>query len=131
VGFSLAVGLYPRHPALHGLLTIAATGDFVMSASAQIIPFPVHPTAVPPPPEGSERLARALALLDAALVEQRAAVTTWRDGLTALHTSVAGLDGSLRTYQAQLAALQGRTEGVRDAARRLETWADTALRPVT
>lgn len=102
-----------------------------MSASAQIIPFPARPTAVPPPPDGSERLARALALLDAALVEQRTAVATWRDGLTALHTSVAGLDGSLRTYQAQLTALHERTEGVHDAAKRLETWADTALRRVT
>ncbi|MGH7041920.1 MAG: hypothetical protein ACREFY_07295 [Acetobacteraceae bacterium] len=117
-----------------------------MSATAEIIPFParVHagcaravrpcvarmdvvPTAGAPPPDGVERLRRALAMLDAALAEQRAAVETWRDGLIVLRGSVTRLGGSLRAYRDQLSGLRGRTEDAHAEALRLEAWADAAL----
>ena len=99
-----------------------------MPATAQIIPFPARLPAAAAEPEAAERLARAIALLDAALAEQRAAVASWRDGLSVLQSSVAGLDGTVRAYHAQLNGLRGRTEDVHSTARRLETWADAALR---
>ncbi len=103
-----------------------------MSASAEIIPFPARippawPTAAGPMTDDPGRLARALALLDLALAEQRAAVTVWQDALATLGSSLAGLEDSLRGYDNRLAGLRDRTDVLHAKALHLEAWADTAL----
>ena len=103
-----------------------------MSASADIIPFPARPVpagsaGARAPAADDGRLGRALAKLDLALAEQRAAVAAWQDGLVTLGGSLAGLDGSLRRYGNRLAGLRAHTETVHAQARQLEAWADAVL----
>ena len=83
-----------------------------LRVSAEIIPFPgqkpvpsmdVQIEAEQP----GERLARALAMLEAAQAEQRQALCTWREAIEALSTSANGLNRSLETYQASLTDLRG------------------------
>jgi hypothetical protein len=81
------------------------------SFSAEIIPFPRRPEITPQPPpiaaeDPGDRLRRALAMLEAAQAEQRRALSSWRDAITALSSSASGLNRSLETYQASLSRLQ-------------------------
>ena len=91
--------------------------------SATIIAFPRAPEGA----DGSARLGRALAALEAALAEQRMAVATWRESLAELHGSVLGLGGSLGAYHARLGELASGVDGLHHEAQRLEAWADAAL----
>jgi hypothetical protein len=45
-------------------------------------------------------------MLEAAQAEQRRALSSWRDAITALSSSASGLNRSLETYQASLSRLQ-------------------------
>ena len=94
-------------------------------------PMPATAPAAAAPIELAEdsqvRLARALAALDKALAEQRAAVGDWRDSLGTLRGSVGGLAESLGGYQARLGELAEQVDGVNRQARALETWADGVL----
>lgn len=75
-------------------------------ASADIITFPRPERDVTPPAEiPSEHLRRALAMLEAAQAEQRAALDQWRDALAQLSASASGLHANLQTYQARLAQI--------------------------
>jgi DNA/RNA-binding domain of Phe-tRNA-synthetase-like protein len=97
------------------------------AASAEIIPFPMRAVPVAAEPElpqadvvagpvddaapdagldPQERLRRALLQLDAALAEQRTAVTAWRAALADLGGSVNGLRGSFETLQGRLDSLK-------------------------
>jgi septal ring factor EnvC (AmiA/AmiB activator) len=84
---------------------------------------------VPPPDDSSpaDRLARALAKLNAALAEQRQAVATWRAVMADLKTSTSGLSASLHRYNASLGTLGDKVSAVHRQARELEDWADCAL----
>jgi ABC-type transporter Mla subunit MlaD len=96
----------------------------VASRSATIIPFParVKPGPVVATPE--DRLARALASLNAALAEQKSAVAAWRDVLGELKTTTAGLDESLQRYRSNLRSLGTSVSALHAKARSLEQWAD-------
>jgi hypothetical protein len=112
---------------------------------ATIIPFPVRASAAPssagsPTPAESastgpapaeptpaDRLARALANLNAALAEQRTALATWRAVMGDLKSSTAGLSDSLHRYNATLGALGDKVTGLNTQARELEEWADCAM----
>jgi hypothetical protein len=86
-------------------------GNLEVRPGAEIIAFPkparAQPvTQAPPAAETpSEHLRRALAMLEAAQAEQRAALVKWRDAMAQLGTSATGLHDSLSTYQAQLAQI--------------------------
>jgi hypothetical protein len=91
-------------------------------ATAIIIPFPARPKPEPPAPE--ERLTRALASLNAALADQKAAVAAWRLVLGELKGTTTGLDDSLRRYHKTLRTLDDNVASLRAKARSLEQWAD-------
>ena len=100
--------------------------------SALVIPFPVRSKApvlrpkilqeTNPTPE--QRLNRALASLNSAMAEQRAAVAAWRDGLVTLKTTTSRLADSLHRYRVNLDKLNNSVSALRDNAQSLETWAD-------
>ncbi len=102
-------------------------------AVAQIIPFPTRRPAPPPAPaaspatEGQDRLARALASLNAALDEQRTAMAAWRGALSELKQTTEGLSGGLQRYHASLGALGDKVATLNQEAVRLEAWADQVL----
>jgi hypothetical protein len=82
-----------------------------MPASAQIIPFPARvpvPQAEPAlftkalAEDPVLRLQRALAMLEAAQTEQRAAIASWRGALGQLNSSMQGLGTSLGNCQTAL-----------------------------
>jgi len=98
-----------------------------MSATAQILPFPVRKPQIPSENDANDRLRQAMTALDRALDGQRSAVLAWQAALATLHGSVTGLGGSLRDYQGSLADLRARTEALRAHSVRLEAWADAAL----
>ncbi len=84
-------------------------GNLEARPSAEIIVFPqpVRNVALaretPPAAETpSEHLRRALAMLESAQAEQRAALAQWRGALAQLSNSTNGLHASLATYQARL-----------------------------
>ncbi|MFL5286935.1 MAG: hypothetical protein ACJ8AW_39685, partial [Rhodopila sp.] len=129
----------PVNYGVHNVTTSPATPEESAPTEprgATIIPFPVRPPA--PSPAGSpplaesasaeptpaDRLARALANLNAALAEQRAAVATWRSVMSDLKKSTAGLGDSLHRYNASLGALGDKVAGLNKQARELEEWAD-------
>jgi hypothetical protein len=89
------------------------------------LPSPVDASAAEPTP--ADRLAQAMAKLNAALAEQRAAVAAWRSVMADLKTSTSGLSDSLNRYNASLGALGGKVTTLNKQARELEEWADTAL----
>ena len=93
--------------------------------SAHIIPFPTRIQPAKPRPE--ERLARALADLNAAMEEQKAAVAAWRGALGELQTTTDGLGESLRRYQISLGALSGSVSALEGKAQLMEQWADGVL----
>jgi hypothetical protein len=109
---------------IHGLLTTVAPSEIFRMTTATIIPFP-RPAA----PAGQERLHQALAALNAALAAQAEAVANWRDALGDLRESVHGLHESLLSYNARLENLGERVGALDGEAKRLEAWADDALRP--
>ncbi|HVZ08068.1 hypothetical protein [Rhodopila sp.] len=115
--------------------------------SATIIPFRARPAASPSRRAGSarvgsaqagfvqagsaqasdptrDRLARALATLNAALVDQRLAMAQWRSALAELKASAAGLGDTLVHYQANLASLSQGVSALRLQAKSLAAWAD-------
>ncbi len=94
-----------------------------VSRTASIIPFPSRAKPATPAPE--QRLAVALASLNAALAEQRVAVTAWREVLAELKTTTAGLHEGLQRYRGNLAALGDSVSAVGAKARLLEEWADS------
>jgi hypothetical protein len=104
--------------------------DAVTLPSAEIIPFPVRlqpETMGPEEIRPEDRLARALESLNAALLEQKAALAAWRGALGALQASTSGLGDSLQRYQANLRALGGQVAVLHDRAITMEQWADGVL----
>lgn len=114
----------------------------VMRPSAEIIPFPARPqpalTDIQPvdtQPVGTQpadlrpedRLARALASLNAAMAEQKAALAAWRGALGALQASTSGLGDSLQRYHTSLGTLGGQVAVLHDQAVTMERWADDVL----
>jgi hypothetical protein len=103
--------------------------------TAEIIPFPVRTKPAEPrleepqsgEPRPEDRLAKALASLNAALAEQKAALAAWREALGALQASTGGLGQSLQRYQSSLGTLAGNVNALRDKAVSLEQWADGVL----
>lgn len=94
-------------------------------------PLAAPPLAAPPlaepepataseilPQSPAERLRRALAALDDALLQQRQAVAEWRGSLGALRGSVGELGQSLHGYTNALAALNSRVSALGATARR-------------
>jgi hypothetical protein len=94
--------------------------------SAQIIPFPLRAPA-PPSDDGADRLARALASLDAALNEQRSAIAGWRGALADLQTTMQSLGASAQQCHDNLGKLGENVAGLNAQARQLEAWADGVL----
>ncbi len=106
------------------------------SVSAEIIPFPlprpeVSVTAAVADATASTdaqaRLFRALQALDAAVSEQRTAVTAWRGALAELSTTMQGLGDSVQRYHGSLASLDDKVSTLHSEATRLEQWADETL----
>ncbi|MGE0226607.1 MAG: hypothetical protein AB7F35_04995 [Acetobacteraceae bacterium] len=90
------------------------------------------PSAIATPasdePAGShDRLARALASLNGALQEQRAAMAHWRESLDQLKRSTQGLGRSMKRYSGSLDKLHEDVGGLNRQAKALENWADSAL----
>lgn len=85
---------------------------------ADILAFPQKP---------EDRLRAALRRLEDALAEQKLAFTEFRTNLAALGGAVSGLEGSLDTYRASLAATQQDVARSQEAAKRLEKTADIWL----
>lgn len=94
--------------------------------SADILPFPQPARAAQPTPTPSpeERLRQALAELDTALDEQRAAVAEFRSNLVDLGGAVAGLETSLCKYACQLTTTQSDVLAAHESARKLESTAE-------
>jgi septal ring factor EnvC (AmiA/AmiB activator) len=92
--------------------------------TASVIAFPSRVGPVVPRPD--DRLARALDSLNAAMQEQRAALSAWQRSLTSLKSATSGLDGSLRQYQSSLKSISGSVSDLQVKARALEKWADRA-----
>ncbi len=111
-------------------------------ATAQIIPFPIAAEArlsqAPAEPvvsnpesrardEQQERLTRALASLDAALAEQRIAMSGWRESLDHLRKATTGLGLSMQRYHRTLGKLGTDVSDLHAKSVQLERWADKAL----
>jgi hypothetical protein len=94
--------------------------------TAKIIPFPTRPVA-PPVETPHERLTRALATLNAALAEQRVAITAWRGALSELKTTATGLGESLQHYRGSLDVLEGGVAKLHSKATGLRDWAEQAV----
>jgi hypothetical protein len=99
------------------------------TTTAQIIRFPTRAAAPTPSADPQERLARALAALDAALTEQRIAMGGWRDSLDQLRRTTNGLGLSMQRYQRTLGKLGDDVAALHAQSVRLERWAETALTP--
>jgi len=102
-----------------------------VARTADILPFrprqPAPLAAEPVLSQGQERLARALDALNAALAEQRVAMTAWRQALSELKTSTGGLSDSLQRYRTNLSNLNDGLSSLRIQAEALESWAETAV----
>lgn len=100
-------------------------------ATAEIIPFPSRRQVVrQPAPEttaAQQRLAQAMASLQASLEEQRQAVAAWRGSLESLKAVTESLGQGLHRYRDRLDTLQTQVGSVHTEAVRLEQWADDAL----
>lgn len=96
--------------------------------SAEIIPFPARaPRPSDQDRRDADRLARALAGLDAALTEQRVAMAAWCNSLAALRDSTGRLGGSLARFGANLESLESDVTALTAQAHALEHWADTVI----
>ena len=93
-----------------------------MPQTAQIIRFPMSA----PVGRQSDQLDAALDTLSGALIAQRAAIRTWRGVLGELHSSIAGLDGSVSGYRVRMAILNQRVSELRAEAAKLGRWAESA-----
>jgi hypothetical protein len=93
--------------------------------TAEIIPFPSRPKPEEPRPD--DRLARALASLTTAMMEQQAAIAAWRGALAELKETTSGLGESLRRYQISVGSLGDTVATLHDQARSLEQSADRML----
>lgn len=99
-----------------------------MDTQGLVIPFrPRSATVSQPAAAAEERLSRALAALDAALEEQRAAMDRFRLAIGDLTRAVSGLEAGLVRYGDELACLGHDLERLAIEARALEVWADEAL----
>jgi hypothetical protein len=100
-----------------------------MDGSGHVIPFRprARPDTAPAAGDGQERLARALATLDAALLEQQGAVDRFRLAIGDLERAASGLEAGLVRYGDELACLGHDLERLAIEARALEAWADAAL----
>jgi predicted ATPase with chaperone activity len=109
-------------------------------ATAQIIPFPINAearssqsvqvaSAAEPraKDDQQERLSRALASLDAALAEQRVAMSGWRESLDHLRKATTGLGLSMQRYHRTLGKLGTDVSDLHAKSVQLERWADKAL----
>src|SRR5262249_10798551 len=74
-----------------------------------------------------ERLQRALQGLDQALADQRMAIAAWRRAIGELHSTVAGLGGSLERHRGSLDGLATRVEGLHQQAVQLARAPDLAM----
>jgi hypothetical protein len=92
--------------------------------TADILPFPVRPVTPIVEPSPHERLSQALATLNAALTEQRAAIAAWRGALGELKTTATGLGESLQKYRASLGTLGDGVSALHTQAKTLHDWAD-------
>lgn len=90
---------------------------------AEIIAFPRSTQTAS---AAQERLSRALARLEEALVEQQAAIAQWRDGMLELQASVGKLGNSMQGFSASLEILGARNAQANREARRLGAWASEA-----
>ena len=77
--------------------------------------------------EQQERLTRALASLDAALAEQRIAMSGWRESLDHLRKATTGLGLSMQRYHRTLGKLGTDVSDLHAKSVQLERWADKAL----
>jgi hypothetical protein len=93
--------------------------------TAEIIPFPFRPR--PEESRTDDRLARALASLTAAMMEQQAAIAAWRGALGELKETASGLGESLQRYQVSLGSLSGSVSALEGRAQLMEQWADAVL----
>jgi hypothetical protein len=91
--------------------------------SADILLFPQRAPAAAPTPSPEERLRLALAQLDAALDDQRAAIAEFRGHLGELGGAVSGLEDSMRKYVCQLTTTQSDVLAAQESARKLEATA--------
>lgn len=96
-----------------------------VARTADIIPFPARPKLAEPAAE--DRLARALASLNAALAEQRVAIAAWRESLAALKAATDGLGDSLQRYHSNLGTLGDSVSALRTKAQSLEQWANGVI----
>jgi hypothetical protein len=93
-------------------------------ADAVIIPFPQRSAPAAGPEGEYDRLQTALLQLQAALDDQRRAVSEWRFAMAELGIGVAGLGHSMAGYQDALGNIDGKLNGLRTEALKLESWAD-------
>jgi len=101
-----------------------------MDGSAQVIPFrPRRARDIQDgdAAEGQQRLARALAALDAALAEQQRAMDRFRLAIGDLGRSVGSLEAGLVAYGDELGCVGHDLDRLAIEARALEAWADHAL----
>jgi glutathione S-transferase len=99
-----------------------------MDGSAEVIPFrPRQDAARRADAAAQERLARALAILDAALFEQRSAMDRFQLAIGDLSRAVSRLESGLVRYGDELACVGHDLERLAIEARALEAWADEAL----
>jgi hypothetical protein len=91
--------------------------------TAEIISFPVRPQPVEP--QTGDRLVRALESLNAAMLEQRAALAVWRGALNELKTTATGLSESLHQYRANLRSLGSSVNALQSKSQSLQQWADS------
>jgi ABC-type transporter Mla subunit MlaD len=94
-------------------------------STGQVIPFPLE--RIRTRDGGSDRLAAALDSLEAALAEQRAAMTGFRESLGQLGAAVHALEGGAVGLSTRLGALHRQVGTVNQSARDLEAWADRVL----
>jgi hypothetical protein len=76
-----------------------------------------------------ERLARALATLNAALAEQRLAIAAWRGALAELKATATGLGESLQQYRSSLGSLGDGVAALHTQATVLRDWAEQTVPP--
>jgi len=94
-------------------------------STATVIPFPVRPaadTVQRTAAAENDRLRLALAALQAALADQRAALRAWRLAMGELKYSTAALDASLQRYRNNLKTLGTRVAGLGKQAEALKSF---------
>ncbi len=95
-------------------------------SQAVIVPFPGTTNSRTKRGGEQERLRRALEDLQAALGEQKRALSGWRFAMTELGIGVAGLGQALGSYQDSLGDVEARLTGLCGEARTMQRWAAEA-----